>query len=142
MGRKIKNLKDLRAEQTRLKLELTVAEETLKEDLKWVREEMRPARIAGNLLNKALGNKQHGLIKDGVRVTVDTVVKDLLLAKSGWITRLVVPWVVKNLSSNYLADKSPEIFSVLRKLIKKARKSTGNHAPGHFDKSTVDEMDY
>ena len=142
MRRKIKNIKDLRAEQTRLKLELSVAEETLKEDLKWAREELRPARIAGSLLNKALGNNQHGLIKDGVKITVDTVVKDLLLAKSGWITRLVVPWVVKNLSSNYLADKSPEIFGVLRKLIRKVRKSTGNHSPGHFDKSTVDEMDY
>ena len=142
MRRKIKNIKDLRAEKTRLKLELSVAEEALREDLKWVREELRPVRIAGGLLNKAFGNKQHGLIKDGVKITVDTLVKDLLLAKSGWVTRLVVPWLVKNLSSNYLAEKSPEIFGILRNLIKKARKTTGNHDPGHFDKSTVDEMNY
>jgi hypothetical protein len=86
-------------------------------------------------------NKDHGFVNDGVRITIDTLLKNILLARSGWITRLVVPFIVKNLSSNYILEKKPEIFGMIRNLIHKARKST-NHHHNHFDKSTVDEMDY
>ncbi len=139
--KKIKNLKDLHSEKLRLKLELISAEEILKEDLDWVKEEMNPGKIAGKLFSNIIGNNMSGLLNNGVRLTIGALVKNLLLSKSGWITRLIVPFIVKNLSSNYLSEKQPEIFSIMRNIIQKARKSI-KHDDVHFDKSTVDEMDY
>lgn len=141
MIRKIKNLKDLHSEKRRLKLQLDEAEETLKQDMHWVKEELKPIRNAGKLFSNAFFNKNHSLLDDGVRITIDALLRNIILSKTGVLTRLIVPFLVKNLSSNFLLEKRPEIFGIIKGLIQKARKAT-RHNHGHYDKSTVDEMDY
>jgi hypothetical protein len=146
---KIKSINDLRAERVRLKLQLAMAEEKLKDDVAWLKDELKPVKAAGKLFSSVMINKNNGVINDGVRFTIDAVLKNLILSKAGWITKLVVPYLVKNLSSNYILEKRPEIFSIIRNFIHKARKSTRdnytqnqNQNHNHYDKSTVDEMDY
>ncbi len=139
--KKIRNLKELHAEKLRLQLELITAEEKLKVDLEWIKEEIKPGKIVGKLFNNIVGNKTNGLFNSGVRETIDILLKNILLSKSGWITRFIVPLIIKNLSSSYLAEKKPEIFDILRNIIHKARTSIKQDEI-HFDKSTVDEMDY
>ena len=139
--KKIRNLKELHAEKLRLQLELITAEEKLKVDLEWIKEEIKPGKIVGKLFNNIVGNKTNGLFNSGVRETIDILLKNILLSKSGWITRFIVPLIIKNLSSSYLAEKKPEIFDILRNIIHKARTSI-KQEDIHFDKSTVDEMDY
>ncbi len=146
--RKIDNLTDLRKEKARLNLELAAYEEQLHEDVQWIKQELNPVKVAGKLVSNAMLDKNHGVLNEGLRGTVDFVLKNLVLSKAGWITKLVVPFVVKNISSNYLLEKKPEIFGMLRNLIRKARegrkdqhhKQNGSHT--YYDKSTVDEMDY
>ena len=139
--KKIRNLKELHTEKLRLQSELIAAEEILKEDLKWIKEEIKPGKIAGKLFNNIIGNKSSGLLNNGLRGTIDILLKNILLSKSGWITRLILPLIIKNLSSSYLAEKKPEIFGILRDIIHKARTSI-RQDDNLFDKSTVDEMDY
>ena len=139
--KKIRNLKELHAEKLRLQLELITAEEKLKVDLEWIKEEIKPGKIVGKLFNNIVGNRTNGLFNSGVRETIDILLKNILLSKSGWITRFIVPLIIKNLSSSYLAEKKPEIFDILRNIIHKARTSI-KQDDIHFDKSTVDEMDY
>ena len=139
--KKIRNLKELHAEKLRLQLELVAAEEILKEDLEWIKDEIKPGKIVAKFFNNILGNNTNGLFNSGVRGTIDVLLKNILLSKSGWITRFIVPLIIKNLSSSYLAEKKPEIFDMLRNIIHKARTSI-KHEDIHFDKSTVDEMDY
>jgi hypothetical protein len=145
--KEIKSLKELKAEKARLKLQLSSTEELIREDVEWINQELSPLRQAGKLFSSAMVNKNHGILNNGVRFTIDGILKNLILSRAGWITRLVVPYLAKNLSSNYIMEKRPEIFGILRNLIHKARKSTHinhnhNHRQNHFDKSTVDEMDY
>lgn len=149
MMRKINNLQELKAERIRLRMELATAEDNLKDDLNWFKEEMNPVKVLGNIVSNAFVSKNNGgLVNNGVRFTIDAVVKNLILSKAGWITKLVVPFVMKNISSNFIAEKKPEIFSMLKNLIHQARKTTATHKPNnnhsqnHYDKSTVDEMDY
>ena len=143
---KIENLQDLRKEKERLRMELRMTEEALREDFEWIREELKPVRAAGRMLSKVMINKDHGIINDGVRFGIDTILKKVVLAKAGWITRLIVPFILKNLSSNIVQQKKPEIFGAIRNFIHRARKAThthsNNHSSNHYDKSTVDEMDY
>lgn len=139
--KKIRNLKELHAEKLRLQLKLFATEEILKEDLEWVKEEIKPGNIAAKLFNNIIGNKTGGLLNNGVRGTIDILLKNVLLSKTGWVTRLIVPLIIKNLSSSYLAEKKPEIFGILRNMIQKARTSLKQETV-HFDKSTIDDMDY
>jgi len=144
--RRIENIKDLRSERARLKLELNVAEEILRDDVEWIKNELKPVHLAGKYLNNTLINKDKGLINYGMREAIDTMLKSFVLAKSGWVVKLVVPFILKNISSNFILEKKPEFFGMIRKWISKARKSTSHnyHQNGHshYDKSTVDEMDY
>jgi len=143
--KKIECLKDLQSERARLKLELNVAEEILKEDIEWIKAELKPAHLAGKYLSNSLINKDDGFINVGLRRTIDTILKSFVLVRAGWLTKLIVPFLVKNISSNYVQEKKPEFFGMLKKLISSARKSTShtsNHNHNHYDKSTVDEMDY
>ena len=144
--KKIENKNDLRSERARLKLELSVAEDALREDVEWIKSELRPVHLAGKLLNQALINKDRGLVNEGVSNLIDTVLKSTVLSKSGYLTRWLVPFILKNLSSNYLLEKKPEIFGMLKRLISKARKSNHDHyhknGKSHYDQSTVDEMNY
>ena len=139
--KKIKNLEDLRAEKLRLQLELLRATEVLKEDFEWVKEEVKPFNSIGKFIGNLFGKNKAGLFAGSVGLSIDVLLKNLILAKSGWITRLIVPAIIKNLSTAFLADKKPEIFGVLRNLIQKARKSLHNEKE-FYDVSTVDEMDY
>jgi len=138
--KKIKNMQDLRDEKRRLKMEIEESELLLKEDFEMIKEELQPVRAIGRLFSKAMINKDHGLINSGVKLTIDTLVKNLLLAKSGWMVKLAVPFILKNLSSNYIAEKKPEVFGMLKNLIFKARKAT--NTSDHYDKSTADGMHY
>ena len=135
--KKIKNLKELHSEKLRLKLELIAAEENLKDDLEWVKEEMSVGRIAGRVFNNIIGNKKDGFLNNGVRITADVLLNNVLLSKFGWITRLVVPLIAKSVSSNYLSEKKPEIFGIIRNIIQKARKSI-KHDDVYYDKSKAD----
>ena len=139
--KRIENIKDLRSERARLKLELNVAEEILKEDWEWIQTEFKPVHLAGKFLNNTLINKDHGVVSSGVREMIDLVLKSVVLSKAGWITKLVVPFIVKNISTNYMDDKKPEFFGMIKRMISKARK-TSNNVDSHYDKSTVDEMHY
>jgi len=143
--KKIENIKDLRSERARLKLELNVAEEILQEDFEWIQSELKPARLAGRLLNKSLINKDHGVLNSGVREGIDLLLKSVILSKAGWITKLVVPFIVKNISTNYMEEKKPEFFGMIKRMISKVRKPENNvqkNGDIHYDKSTVDEMHY
>jgi hypothetical protein len=142
----IENLKDLRSERTRLKLKLNVAEETLRDDVEWIKTELKPVHLVGRFINNSLVNKDWGLVNGGVRDLIDSVLKTFVLPKSGWIVKLIVPFILKNISSNYILEKKPEFFGMIKRLISKARRSTNanyqHNGHDHYDKSTVDEMDY
>lgn len=138
--RKINNLADLKAEKSLLNMRLSVVEANLKVDIEWMKEEFRPIRTVGKLFSHAMINKSDGILNEGIRFTIDAVLKNLILSKTGWVTKLIVPFLVKNLSTNYILEKRPEIFGILRNLIRKARKTTSHH--NHYDSSTVDEMDF
>ena len=139
--KKIKNIQDLRAEKLKLQLELLKSEEDLKEDFEWLKDGVKPFSFIGNFIKNVSGKNKGSLFAGGVGLTVDVLLKNIILAKAGWITRLIVPALFKNLSTGFLADKKPEIFGVLKNLIKKARKSI-HHDKEFYDESTVDKMDY
>jgi hypothetical protein len=139
--KKLNNLNDLKSERLRLRLQLVAVEEELKSDLEWIKEELNPVKAAGRFLGNAFINKNNGIINDGVKITIDTLLKNIILSRSGWLVKLIVPFIIKNISSNYILENKSEIFSVLKNLIHKIRKSN-THSDNHFDKSTVDEMNF
>lgn len=133
---KINSVEDLRREKKRLKLELKKTELLIKEDFAWAKNELAPLRVAGKFVGNALVNKNNGLVNDGLRILIDTVVKNLVLSRAGWITKMIVPFVLKNLSTNYIKDRKPEVLASIRNLLGRARRAA-RHRSDLYDRSTA-----
>ncbi len=135
--KKIRSQKELQSEKLRLRLKLNATEEILKEDFEWIKKEISSGKIAGRLFGNILGKNVNELLNNGFRITTDVILNNILLSKSTWIMRLIVPFIVKSFSSAYFSENKSEIFDIMRTFIQKARKSIKQDEV-KFDKSTVD----
>ncbi|MBC7722637.1 MAG: hypothetical protein H7068_11475 [Pedobacter sp.] len=102
---KINTYQDLLTEKQRLKLLLEERKITLKEDVAIIRETLKPATEALTIIGKLTSrDKTNPLINFGLDLGIDLIVKKLILGRAGWISKLIVPFILKNLGSNVLAE--------------------------------------
>jgi hypothetical protein len=123
MSNSIKTYDDLLQEEQRLVQVLKGHEAVIKEDLAGLREGLKPVRNALNVLNRmATRDKTGPLMNFGIDFSIDLFLRRLLLARAGWFTKIVVPFVVKNYSSHIISDeqkaklakKVQDIFNKIR----------------------------
>ena len=57
-------------------------------------------KLAENVLARAETNNP--VLNTGVNWAIDLLVKKWILKKSGWITKMLVPFVIKNITSNVI----------------------------------------
>lgn len=97
--------------------QLLLEEQQLEEDLKFHRKRIndkwlhlkasvQPAvigmKLAENTLTRAETNP---VLNTGVNWTIDFLVKKWILKKSGWMTKMVIPFVLKNITSHVIQNK-------------------------------------
>jgi hypothetical protein len=120
---KIKTYEDLLQEEQRLLTQLKATELLIRDDIAGVKEGLKPI---GNVV-KTIGkfttrDKTGALANFGLDFSVDLFIRRLLLARAGWFTKILVPYVVKNYSSHIISEqqkaklmkKISNIFSKLR----------------------------
>jgi hypothetical protein len=116
---KIRTYEDLVAEKEELERILMIQKGIIRQDIAELKEELRPVTQAVRFLSKiTTKDKSNSLLNLGVDLVGDVLIKNLLLAKSGWITKAVLPFFIKNYSSNLIGNKGSTIF---QKLIGKFR---------------------
>jgi len=130
MTTQIKTYDDLLKEKQRLKTLLASQKEIVRVDIKEIKEELAPIKNAISFVGK-LGTKDtsNPLLSFTSDTLINLVVKKLLLAKSGWITKIVVPFLLKNYSSHVLSDNKGGIMQKLFSLISK--KNANGKAAAH-----------
>jgi hypothetical protein len=97
---------------------LLLEEQQLEEELKLHRQQMadkwqhlkasvQPAVIGMQLAQNALtrAKTNNTVLNTGVNFAIDLVVKKWLLRKSGWMMKMMVPFVLKNITSNVIQKK-------------------------------------
>src|SRR4051812_38440958 len=103
----IKTYNDLLAEKEELTAQLSIQKAFIKQDVKALREELKPVTdMVGVIRKMGTKDKSNPALTFGVDVATDLFIKNTLLRKGGWLTRLIVPFLVKNLSTHWLARKS------------------------------------
>lgn len=114
MNKPIRTYDDLVEEKQRLQALLKWQKEELHEDIRELGEELKPIRsalsVAGKLFTR---DNNNWVLNTGVNTLIDVVVKKMLLSKTGWITKLVVPFILKNYSSHVIADNKGSIMNKL-----------------------------
>jgi hypothetical protein len=103
MNKPIRTYDDLLAEQQRLDILLLAQRELVVADFKTLRGEVKSATTSLSFLGKLLTkDKKHALLNFGTDKAIDLVLKKVVLARAGWLTRLAIPFLVKNYSSHFV----------------------------------------
>lgn len=115
MINQITNYKELLQEKARLKLLLAEQELQIKEDWQLIKEDLKPVVLAGATLRKLFTRKAAmGATQLGINLIADTFIKKVILARTGWLTRFLVPFLIKNYASN-LVDEPEKILNKIKK---------------------------
>jgi hypothetical protein len=127
---KIQTYEDLIKEKQQLEVLLQAQKELIRYDVSKLREQFQPAVDTISFLGKFITrDKSSAIITGGANRVIDLVFKKLILARSGWLTRMIVPFLVKNYSSHLIHDKKDRLVDKLFSWIGH-KNSNGKAAPG------------
>jgi len=132
MTKRIQTYKDLSEEKLRLEALLKIQKEILHQDIEEIKQEIAPLRSAVSFVSKLVAKKDSNFFVDaGISTLVNVGVKKLLLARAGWITRMIVPFVIKNFSSNLVAENKNAILKKIFSWIGKKNANGVEKQPDH-----------
>ena len=101
----IRTYEDLEAEEKRLQALLYSHKANIKDSFSAVKDGLNPFKQAMDTAKKLFSrDKTNPVMKFGVDLGVDVLIRRLLLAKAGWFTKIVVPFFVRNYSSYFLNE--------------------------------------
>ena len=128
MTKPIRTYNDLLEEKERLKLLLSAQKELVREDINQIKQELAPVKSAISMVGKfATKDNRNWILTTAADTIIDLVVRKMVLSKAGLITKLVVPFFMKNFSSHVIADNKNKIISKLSSWFSK--KNANGKAP-------------
>lgn len=116
----IQNLDDVRSERARLKNQIETARINLRQEFGAIKKELNPINQALGVVTDVFTTPKKGLLSMGVGFGVDTVLKRVVLARAGWLPRLVVPFLVKNIATKYISNHKSSVVEGMLGWVKKA----------------------
>ena len=118
MSKNIQSYHDLLKEKEKLHQLLLAQKELLTEDVEAIKMEIRPAATMMNFIGRIMTrNRNEVLLTAGANGLIDLVIKKVVLARFGWLTKLAVPFFLKNYSSHFIADHKDEFIEKLVSLV-------------------------
>ena len=112
MNKSIKTYEDLLQEEQRLLQQLKAHEVLIREDIAGLKEKMKPMEKAFGVLQKMATRDHTGALANfGLDFSFDLLIRRLHLAKAGWFTKILVPFVLKNYSSHIVSDEQRARFA-------------------------------
>src|SRR6187549_2711117 len=134
MKRKIRSYEDLEREEQLLEELLQTQKQLIQLDVQVLRNQLKPASMALQVFNKITTvDKSNLLLNEGANKIIDLILNKFILARSGWITRFLVPMFMKNYSSHLIGDNKANIIEKVFSLFgrKNGRTSTPSNAAGY-----------
>lgn len=117
-------------EQTRLEELLHAQKELVVYDFKLLKDEFKPTTNAVNTLAKVVtperGNAFLNVASNGI---IDFVLKKVILGRAGWAARLIVPALVKNYTSHFIAENKEKVKGKLFSWFNKKENNTDKVTP-------------
>jgi len=123
---KISTLAELKAEQNRLRFQKLFLETEIKKDFDELKSELAPLKLITKSAEKILGSKDNGILGNSLGYIADFVTKNVFLKNSGFITRLIVPYLIKTSTGKLVEQNKSKIVDwVSRQVSKLGRKKSG-----------------
>ncbi len=134
MKRKIKSYEDLEREEQLLEELLQTQKQLVQLDVQVLKQQLKPASMTLKFFNKITTvDKSNLLLNEGANKVIDLVLNKFILARSGWITKFLVPIFLKNYSSHLIADNKANIVEKVFSLFgrKNGRTTNSSKVPGY-----------
>lgn len=119
---KINSLEELKAEQKKLVLRKMILESEITKDFEELKKELEPLKLLTKSAGTVLISKNNGILGNSLGFIADFITNNILLKNSGLLTRLIVPYLVKNTTSNFVENNKSKIAGFIGKLISKLAK--------------------
>jgi|GEM_PF-284059 len=119
----IRTYDDLLKEKARLTELLQAQKELVRADVEEIKLELQPVKNAISMIGRlTTRDKSNPLLTSATESIIDLVVRKMILSRSGWLTRIIVPFLMKNVSSHLVNKSQDAIFSGLFSLFSKKKK--------------------
>ncbi len=106
---RISNLEELILERKRLESDLIVRKSAINSELREIKQKMEPiSNVVSFFSPTKKVSPNNKLLQVGTNIGIDILLQQKLLSKAGWFTRLVLPYVLKKVSSRAI-EKAQEI---------------------------------
>src|SRR5687767_1601657 len=110
----ISNYKELRQEKVRLEALLQQQKLQIREDWQSIKDDLKPSFLLASTMKKVFTRKASEAFANlGINLVADGLFKKVLLARSGHISRWIIPFLVKNYAS-HLVDDSEKIIQKIK----------------------------
>ena len=125
MKRKIRSYEDLEKEEQLLEELLHTQKQLIQLDIQVIKQQLKPATVALKFFNNITTvDKNNLLVNEGANKVIDFVLNKFVLTNSGWVTKFIVPFFLKNYSSHLMGDKGNIIGKIFSLFGRKNGKAT------------------
>jgi hypothetical protein len=127
MKRTIKTYSDLLQEEQRLQVVINNHKALIKADIAGIKDNLNPVKKVVNTFKQfTTRGKIDPLANIGLNFSIDVLVRKLLLARAGWISKTIVPFLVKNVTSHLINEQdrtkiSANIQKLFHKIVSKIK---------------------
>jgi hypothetical protein len=135
MNRKITTYEALNQEEDRLKAQLGSYKELIKADIAGIKDGLNPVKRAAQTVKSLFTRGDNGpLLNFGLNLGLDVFLRRILLGRASWITKVVVPYVIKNYASHLITEEQRKtvarsVSKFISKFMMKKKKESFAAAP-------------
>jgi hypothetical protein len=119
--RTINTYAELKQERQRLYLHKAFLEKEIRNDFNEIKEQLKPLQLLTKGASKVLSSKDNSIVGNSVGSLTNFIVKNIVMRNSGFLARLIVPYLAKNVAGNIAEEKKPQITHWIEELISKFR---------------------
>lgn len=114
MSKQIKTYQQMLEEKERLENLLKSQKSLIRQDIQQLKGELKPAIAAVSMVGRIFKRDHSNPILDTTANSlIDLVLKKIILARAGFIPRLILPLFAKNVSSQYISKHKNELLKKL-----------------------------
>jgi hypothetical protein len=117
--RTINTLSELKQERQRLKLHQIFLETEIKKDFNEIKEQLAPLQLLTKGASKFLSSRDNSVVGNSVGYLTNLILKNVIMRKSGFLAKLIVPFLAKNVAGNIAEANKPKITHWIEELISK-----------------------
>ena len=133
----IDNLEQLKEERDRLNRKLEEEKMHLQDSVRGLKDEFNPVRQVVEVMSNAFVKKHNnGWLNVGVNMGIDFLAGKIFLRKAPFLIKLAVPFLLRNVASNYLYQHRGEIITKALLLVKKITEKRPEVLPVETEFST------